>query len=177
MNASWSYSGCWPTGGFQEMKEQITWLILGANDRNLCPPPLPGSQQPAAKRTKMSVEKSHWRLQSRCGQDMSRPLYSGCEHDTVACEHTWSELASWTLHCGIANKRNSQSTTSSLAETETPVMTAGGVDHQQAFGNGRRLSPHHPIPGSMWTEGISTADWPRRKKKKNPHFHASTYAK
>ena len=44
-------------------------------------------------------------------QDMSRPLYSGCEQDTVACEHIWGELASWTLHSVIAKKWNRQSTT------------------------------------------------------------------
>ena len=31
--------------------------------------------------------------------EQSRPLYSGWEQDTVACEHTWSEPASWTALC------------------------------------------------------------------------------
>ena len=44
---------------------------------------------------------------------MSKPLYSGCEQDSVACKRTWSELASWTLHSAIAKKRNRRSTTSS----------------------------------------------------------------
>ena len=26
--------------------------------------------------------------------------------------------------------------------------------------------PHHPIPGNMWTEVLSTADRPQKKKKK-----------
>ena len=57
-------------------------------------------------------------------KDMSRPIYSSCEQDTVAWEHTWSELASWTLHCGIAKKRNWRSATSS--RTVPPV---GNSDH------------------------------------------------
>ena len=32
--------------------------------------------------------------------------------------------------------------------------------------NGRRPAPYHPIPGSMWTEGLSTAEWQQKKKKK-----------
>ena len=54
---------------------------------------------------------------------------------------------------------------SHLAETETPVMAAGWVNHQQAVGNGGRSAPHHPIPGNMWTEGLSTADRPQKRKK------------
>ena len=34
------------------------------------------------------------------------------------------------------------------------------------MGNGGRPAPHHPIPGNMWTEGLSTADRPQKKKKK-----------
>ena len=49
--------------------------------------------------------------QSTVWQDMSRPLCSGCKQDIVACEHTWSELSSWTLHSAVAKKRNRQSTT------------------------------------------------------------------
>ena len=26
--------------------------------------------------------------------------------------------------------------------------------------------PHHPVPDNMWTEGLSTADRPQKKKKK-----------
>ena len=55
---------------------------------------------------------------------------------------------------------------SHLAETETPVMAAGWVNHQQAVGNGGRPVPDRPIPGNMWTEGLSTADRPQKKKKK-----------
>ena len=46
-------------------------------------------------------------------QDVSRPLYSGCEQNTVACERTWSEFSSWTLHSVLAKKQNRRSTTSS----------------------------------------------------------------
>ena len=34
------------------------------------------------------------------------------------------------------------------------------------MGNGEKPAPHHPVPGSMWTEGLSTTDRPQRKKKK-----------
>ena len=44
-------------------------------------------------------------------------------------------------------------------------MAAGRVNHQQAVGNGGRPAPHHPIPGNMWTEGLSMADRPQKKKK------------
>ena len=54
-----------------------------------------------------------------------------------------------------------------LAETETPTMAAGWVHHQQAVGNGGWPPPHHPIPDNMWTEGLSTADRPQKKKKKH----------
>ena len=46
-------------------------------------------------------------------QDMSKPCYSGCEQDTVACKRIRSELVSWTLHSAVAKKRNRRSTTSS----------------------------------------------------------------
>ena len=46
-------------------------------------------------------------------QDMNRPIYSGCEQRTVACQRTWSELASWTLHSASAKKWKRRSTTSS----------------------------------------------------------------
>ena len=32
------------------------------------------------------------------------------------------------------------------------------------MGNGGRPAPHHPVPGNMWTEGLSTADQPQKKK-------------
>ena len=62
---------------------------------------------------------------------MSRPLYSGCEQDTVACERTWSESASWTLHSAIAKKQNRRSTTSSRT-----VPSGGNRDTSY----GRRVS-------------------------------------
>ena len=107
--------------------------------------------------------------QSTVWQDMSRPLYSGCEQDTVACEHTYSELASLTPHSVIAKKWNRQPTTSSRT---FPVMAAGWVNHQQAVGNGwRPAALHHPIPGNKWTEGLSMADRPQKRKKKNCTIH------
>ena len=52
-----------------------------------------------------------------------------------------------------------------LAATETPVMAAGWVNHQQAVGNDGRPARHHPILGNMRTEDLSTADRPQKKKK------------
>ena len=118
MNALWSYSGSRPTVGFQEMKEQIAWLSLGANNCNPCPPPLTRKPKPCSETDKNvngkePLETTTPQLtQPIVWQDMSKPLYSGCEQDTVACERTWSELASWTLHCAIAKKQNRRSTTS-----------------------------------------------------------------
>ena len=70
-------------------------------------------------------------IQSTVWQDMNRPLYSDCEQDTVVCEHTGSELASWTLHSAIAKKRNRRSTTSSRT-----VPSGGNRDTSY----GRRMS-------------------------------------
>ena len=97
-------------------------------------------------------------------------LYSGCKQDTVACERTWTAEANW--HHGLCTLWLQRSRTdgpphrprlSHLVETETPVMAAGWVNHQHAVGNGGRPAPHHPIPGNMWTEGLSTADRPQKK--------------
>ena len=43
-----------------------------------------------------------------------------------------------------------------------PMVT---TNHQQAVGNGGRPAPHHPVPGNMWTEGLSRADRQQKKKK------------
>ena len=40
--------------------------------------------------------------------------------------------------------------------------------------NGGRPALHHPIPGNMWTEGLSTADRPQKKKKTSPVAGTST---
>ena len=69
--------------------------------------------------------------QSTIWQDISRQLYSGCKQDTVACERSWSELASWTLHSAIAKKQNRQSTTSSKSVPS---------DRNRDTSYGRRLS-------------------------------------
>ena len=52
MNALWSYSGSRPTVGFQEMKELIAWLSLGANNCNPCPPPLTRKPKPCSETDK-----------------------------------------------------------------------------------------------------------------------------
>ena len=87
-------SGSRPTVGFQEMKEQIAWLSLGANNCNPCPPPLTrkpkscsetdenvNGKEPPETTTPLLTQSTVW-------QDMGRTLYSGCEKDTVACERT-----------------------------------------------------------------------------------------
>ena len=137
MNASWSYSGSRPTVGFQEMKELIAWLRLGANTCNPCPPPLTRKPKPCSETVKDAIGEGplettiSLQTQSTVWQDMSRPLYSGYEQDTEACERTWSELASWTLHSAIEKKQNRRSTTSSRA-----VPSGGNRDTSY----GRRMS-------------------------------------
>ena len=171
------------------MKVKIAWSSLGANKWIPCPPPLTRKPKPCSETVKDPNGEGPLEItiplqtQSTIWQYMSRPLYSGCEQDTAACEHTWSELASWTLQSVVAKKQNRRSTTSSrvvpsssnrdtsygsrtdgpphppgwfhLAATETPVIAIGWVNHQQAVGNGRRPAQHHPIPGNMWTEGLA----------------------
>ena len=106
MNAPWSYSGSRPTVGFQEMKEQIAWLSLGANNCNPCPPPRTRKPKPCSETDKNvngkePLETTTPQLtQSTVWQDMSKPLYSGCEQDTVACERT---EANW--HHGLCTEQ------------------------------------------------------------------------
>ena len=126
---------------------------------------IPGNEhwtyQEAPKQTKMSMEKSHYWPNQPSGKTWAE-LYSGCEQDTVACEHIWSESASWTLHSAIAKKQNRRSTTSSR------TVPSGG-NRDTSYGrrvNGGRPAPHHPVHDNMWTEGLSTADRPQKKKKK-----------
>ena len=57
-------------------------------------------------------------------------------------------------------KRDSNPGSSALEADALPLGQRGG----QAVGNGGRPAPHHPIPGNMWTEGLSTADRPQKKK-------------
>ena len=45
------------------------------------------------------------------------------------------------------------------------------------MGNGGRPAPHHPVPGNMWTEGLSTADRLQKKKKElASYFPQSNHA-
>ena len=79
--------------------------------------------------------------------------------DTAACDRTWSELASRTLHSVIAQKQNRRSTTSSRT-----VPSGGNKDSSY----GRRMSQPPtscPAAGSMWTDGLSTADRPHKTKR------------
>ena len=147
MNALWSYSESRPTVGFQEMKEQIAWLRLGANNCNPRPPPHTRKPKPCSETDKNvngqePLETTTPQLtQSTVWQDMSKPLYSGCEQDTVACERTWSELATWILHSAIAKKQNRRSTTSS-----STVPSGGNRDTSY----GRRLNQPPTSCGERW---------------------------
>ena len=110
------------------MKEQVAWPSLGANNCN----PLSTSTYQEAKTLLRNSQRCQWRRAtgdythwSTFWQNMSRPLlYSGCEQDAAACEHIWSELASWTLHSVVANKQNRRSSTSSR------TVPSGGNIHQ-----------------------------------------------
>ena len=107
--------------------------------------------------------------QSSVWQDMSRPLYSGCEQTlcpSSAPEVNWHHglCTLWVQRCGADSPPHRQGLFH-LAATEMAVLAAGWVNHQAA-GNSGRPAQHHPIPGSMWTEGLSTADRSQKKKKK-----------
>ena len=80
--------------GIPGNEEEIAWLSLGANNCNPCPPPLTRKPKPCSETDnnvngKEPLETTTPQLtQSTVWQDMSKPLYSGCEQDAVACEHT-----------------------------------------------------------------------------------------
>ena len=59
------------------------------------------SDQPNSQRWRRATRDYTTPLQTKSTvwQDMSRPLYSDCEQDTIACEHTWSELDSALCDC------------------------------------------------------------------------------
>ena len=71
---------------------------LRANSYNPCPPPLTRRPKPYSKTVKdangeepleTTIETTTpLQTDSTVWQDMSRPLYSGCEEDIVACEYT-----------------------------------------------------------------------------------------
>ena len=123
----------------------------------------------------MSMEKSHWRLQPHNWPSQPSGKTWANHYIQVANRTLWpasAPEANW--HHGLCTLRLQRSRTdgpphppglSHPAETETPVMAAGWVNHQQAVGNSGRPAPHHTIPGNMWTEGLSTADRPQKKKK------------
>ena len=115
------------------------------------------------------MEKGHWRLQ---------PLYwPNQQSGKTAISRWWTGHSSLRAHlkrisimdfCTLWLQRSRIDGPPhppglfSLAATKTPGMAA--VHHQQAVGNGGRPAPHHPIPDNMWTEGLSTADRPQKKK-------------
>ena len=152
-------------------KEQ--WSSLGANNWDPCQPPLTRSQNPALKQSKMSMEKSHWRLQLLYwpNQPSGKTWADHCNQ--VANRTLWpasTPQVNW--HHGLCTLRLQRSGTDGpshlpglfyLVATETPIMAAGWVNHQQAVGNGGRPAPHHPISGNMWTEGLSRADSLQKK--------------
>ena len=156
------------------MKEQIPWPSLGANNCNPCPPPLTREPKPCSITVKMSMEKGHWRL-----QPFYRPNQPSGRHEqttifrlrTGHCKPVSTPEANW--HHELCTLQLQRSRTDGpphppglfhLAATETPFMATGWVNHQQVVGNGWRPALHHPTPGNMWTEGLSTADRLQKKK-------------
>ena len=133
---------------------------------------LPGSQNPAPKESKMPVEKDHWRLQpvfvpnqssgktwaDHYIQDVNRKLLR-----MSAPEANWHHglCTLWLQRSGTDGPPHPPGLFH-LAVTETTVMAAGWVNHQQAVGNSGRPLPHHPNPGNMWTEGLGMADWQQK---------------
>ena len=125
----------------------------------------------------MSNEKSHWRLQPLNWPNQPSGKTWASHYIQVANRTLWPASvpeANW--HHGLCTLRLQRSGTdgpphppglSHPAETETPVMAAGWVNHQQAVGNGGRPVPHLPVPGNMWTEDLSTADRPHKKRKRS----------
>ena len=131
------------------------------------------------------TEKSHWRLQPLYWPNQPSGKTWANHYIQVANRTLWpasAPEANW--HHGLCILRLQRSGTddpphppglSHLVETETPVMAAGWVNHQQAVGNGGRPALHHPVPGNMWTEGLSTADRPQKKKKNLPSHSVTAY--
>ena len=156
------------------MGEQITWPSLGPNNCNPCPPPLTRKPKPYSDTVKDANGEGPLEtttpvhIQSTVWQGMSRLLYSACKQDAVVCERTWSKY--WHGLCTLQLQRSRTDGPPHppglfrLAATETSVMAAGWVNHQQAVGNGGRPAPHYPVPGIKWTEGQGTADRPQKKK-------------
>ena len=115
---------------------------------------LPGNKNPALKQSKVLMEKGHWRLQ---------PLY----RPNQPSGKTWADHYIYSALCDYKEAEQMVHhilQDCSLWQQQTPVMAARWVNHQQASENGRRPALHHPIPGSMWTEGLNTAHRLQKKK-------------
>ena len=155
--------------------ERADRLAKSGSNCNPCPSPLTRKPKPCSETVNDAngggpLETTPLlQTQSTVWEDMKGPLYSGCKQDTVACEHIGSTLASWTLHSAIAKKQNRRFTASPRT-----VLYGGNRDTSYSrrmsqpptsCGERRRPAPHHPIPGNMWTEGLSTADRPQKKNK------------
>ena len=131
------------------------------------------------KYTKMSMEKSHWRLQ---------PLYWPNQPSGKTWTDHYIQVANSTLwpastsevnwHHGLCTLRLQRSRTdgpphskglSHPAETETPVMAAGWVTHQQAVGNNcgskhgwltaEEEGDHLTTRSSRWSTSKTATPW------------------
>ena len=120
----------------RKWKSRFAWLSLGANNCNPCPPPRTRKPKPCSETDKNVHGKKPLRLQPLYwpNQPSGKTWADHCiqaVNSTLACEHTWSELALWTLHSANAKKQNRRSTTSSR------TVTSGG---NRDTSYGRRMS-------------------------------------
>ena len=174
MNAPWSYSGSRPTVGFQEMKEQIAWLSLGANNCNPCLPPLTRKPKPCSERDKNVSGKEPLETTNPSTDPVNR----------LARHEQTTIFRLRTGHCGLRAHLK-----------RTGIMVSALYDCKEAEQMVHHILQDCPIPrkqrhqfwpqdesttNKLWgtaedlrcttqflaTEGLSTADRPQKKKKK-----------
>ena len=105
--------------------------------------------------------------QSTAWRDISSPQYTVCKQDTVTCKPTWSE--NW--HHGLCTLCLHRSRTDGpphplglflLAATQTLVMTAGWINHQQAVGHSGIPAPYQSVPGRVDWGSTIISDRPQK---------------
>ena len=94
MNALWSYSGSRPTVGFQEMKEQIAWLSLGASNCNPCVPPLTRKPKPCSEIAK----KNQWKRATGDYNPSTDPINRLARHEQTTIFRLRTEHRSLRAH-------------------------------------------------------------------------------
>ena len=85
MNAPWSYSWYWPTEGFQEMKEQIPWLMR----------PMSTSTYLEAKTLLRNSLKCQWKRATGDYNPSTDPINHLVTHEQTTI------FTLWTGHCGL----------------------------------------------------------------------------